>query len=206
MKSDDKICFHGSVAFLAPEKKNRASAIRLRLERNPFLEEPPGLLESSPYEQRLKLRRDRTKIFLKACFKEAMSVFGEEEARQLFAEAAPKRKRGGQEGKTRSPLLADLPAVLLQTYYEVLQDEDTPKAEAVGKVAKQLFAKDRMKYGHSKAAIERHLRRLLNKQKRRSVEAAEEHQRLLDAYKRQTGQDFPQGLLAGTQGLVADNE
>jgi len=218
MKSDE-VWFHGSVAFLAPEKKKRASAIRRRLERNPFLEEPPALLGSSPYEQRRKQWRDQVKIFLEACYKETKSVLGEEEARQLFAETpppAPKLKRGHQAGGTRSRgrLLPNLSAVLLREYDEYLvRHTEDDRRKAPRETAEQLYADGKgAQYGQSALAIEKHLRRLLIERDRRREEAAgrhreaaEQHQRLIDAYKRQTGQDFPQGLLT-TQGLVADNE
>jgi hypothetical protein len=114
MKSD-RIQFHGGSVFLLTERTKRAASGRQRLDRNPFRERWPGLLSETEDER--SRWRGRARKFLKACYDEAKLRLGEDEARALFVEAIPGRKRGHRAGTTGRPgLLPDLPTILLAAH------------------------------------------------------------------------------------------
>lgn len=204
MKGGD-IAFHGGAVFLIPEKIQRLGAGRRRLERNPFLEPLPGLLTEAPDER--SQWRARARKFLRACYNEAKGRLGEDEARALFVEAPPKRKRGHQEGETGRPgLFEDRNARLLAAYDEWARGAQTERERGAipRQLAERLYAAGKgARYGASVDAIARHLRRLLKARAPRAAESAEQHRRLLEAYKATTGEDLRSTLLSSA---LADNK
>jgi hypothetical protein len=201
---DPEIGFHGSAVFLMPEKRRSLGVSRRRLERNPFLEPFPGPLLWSDEEEK-KWRANSLK-FLKACFNEATARLGEDEARDLFAKAAPGRKRGQQRGATRGKLFPDRDRRLLSEYDGMVAavSGDNERRAIPRLLSVKLYATGERGYGHSAAAIQKQIWRLLDERKRRQAEAAREAEKLRVAFRQQTGREFDQIRLSWED--VADNE
>jgi hypothetical protein len=184
-------------AVAAAGRLNRAGARRRALERNPFLEPHPAVLVET--DQPRDEWRARARRFLRHCYREAKDRLGEDEARKLFADGVPQKKRGRKKGETGRPgLLANLGEMLLTAYDE--RARDVPDLD-IGRIPAQL-AKDLYNdgqgssYGSSPEAIARHIRRLLTERKQRRAKDAEQYQRWADAYRRHTGEGLPVALLS----------
>jgi hypothetical protein len=201
----EDIRFHGGSVVLVTEKTRRGASALRRLDRNPFREPLPSLL-SDDADDRSRWRAHARK-FLRAWYNQAKLRLGEDEARDLFAEAVPKRRRGRRKGEAgRSGLLPNLDSVLLGAYDERVRTakDNKERASLPRWLGENLYDKGRgAKFGTSDKAIQRHLRRLLAKRERHDAESAAETQKLREAYRATTGQELPASLI---ESFVADSK
>ena len=131
--------------------------------------------------------------FLRACYDAAKDRLGEEEARKLFKAAVPIRKRGRRKGAGRN---AGRDNDLLARYDElcaVATEQEKPYIPR--QLAYDLYQEYGNDHGASPEAIEKRLRRLINKREERAAKSEREHRRLLEAYRTLTGEDLPATLL-----------
>lgn len=136
-----------------------------------------GFLE---LEDRRKDRIAAVEKLVADVFNRAAMHLGEEEARRLFARAAPRRKRG-----KRKSHVPDRDAQLLLAY-----DTAALKGETIVSIARRLHADRRGEFGASIGAIERQIHKLLKEQKQRNHAAAVQNRVC-----RMANRHMPPGLL-----------